>query len=461
MNKVYTAAQRRLDAALKLADETRAIIIGEGTLAQTGELFRQCFGKCKAVIVADHNTYEAAGKALESQLRQSDDFVLGETFLFPDETFHADREHADMVVAHIVKSHAVPIAVGSGTINDLTKLAAYECKRPYMVVTTAASMDGYTAFGASVEVNQSKQMMYCPAPAAVLVDMNIIVAAPREMGSCGYADLIAKLPAGADWILADAVGAEAIDPVAWSLVQEHLRDWLANPEDIARRDKISLTHLIEGLIMSGFGMQKIKSSRTASGAEHQFSHLWDNQNHTHNGHAPSHGAKVGIGTISISALYERVLALSKDDLLASKQTIADWKWDWPKIEAKVREHFGNGDLTRQMLNHCRQKYVEPDETLRRIDVLAGNWDNLRERLRLQNMPAATVQQMIRQCGAPSTPEEIGISRKRLYASFEQAQLIRYRYNVLDFARETGLWDRLVPPIFEPGGFWKEPLENAY
>ena len=450
---IYQTAQRRLDAAVKLADETRAIVIGEGTIAQAGELFRQCFGHCKAVIIADHNTYQAAGKALESQLRQSGDFSLGETFLFPDEPFHADREHADMVARHLAENHAVAIAVGSGTINDLTKLASHECKRPYMVVTTAASMDGYTAFGASVEVEESKQTMYCPAPAAVLVDMNIIANAPSEMGAYGYADLVAKLPAGADWMLADAVGAEAIDPVAWPLVQKHLRDWLADPQGIARRDKASLAHLIEGLLMSGLGMQKVKSSRTASGAEHQFSHLWDNQNHTHNGQTPSHGAKVGIGTISISALYERVIDLSKDDLLASKQTIADWKWDWPKIESKVREHFGEGDLARQMLDHCRQKYVEPAENLRRIDALADQWDDLREKLRQQNMPAAKVQQMIRECGSPSTPEEIGISRERLFRSFEQAQLIRYRYNVLDFARETGLWDRLVPPIFGPGGFW--------
>ena len=455
MNEIYRAAQQRLDSTVKLAGETRAILIGEGTIAQTIDLFRQCFGDRTAVIVADHNTYNVIGKTLESQLRQKNtsDFHLAETFLFPNETFHADREHADMLVLYLAKSDAIPIAVGSGTINDLTKLASYECKRSYMVVTTAASMDGYTAFGASVEVKQSKQTKYCPAPAAVLVDMNIVAAAPREMGSWGYADLIAKLPAGADWILADTIGTEVIDPVAWPLVQEHLHDWLANPEGIAQRDKVSLAHLMEGLLMSGLGMQKIKSSRTASGAEHQFSHLWDNQNHTHNGQAPSHGAKVGIGTISISALYERVIALSKEDLLASKQTIANWKWEWPKVESKIREHFGKGDLAQQMLGQYRQKYVELDETLRRIDVLVDHWDELCEKFKRQNIPAVVVQNMIRQCGAPSTPEEIGISRERLFRSFEQAQLIRYRYNILDFARETGLWDRLVEPIFAPGGIW--------
>ena len=45
---------------------------------------------------------------------------------------------------------AVPVAVGSGTLNNIVKRAAYECDRPYMCVGTAASMDGYTSFGASI-----------------------------------------------------------------------------------------------------------------------------------------------------------------------------------------------------------------------------------------------------------------------------------------------------------------------
>lgn len=449
----YQATQKRLEIALKPADDTRAIVIGDGALTQAANLFRQCFGERPALLVADQNSYTAAGKTLESLLREHGGLSLETTFVFPDAALHADREHADMLVSHIAPCDAVPIAVGSGTVNDLAKLAAYECQRPYMAVATAASMDGYTAFGASVKVKQSKQTLYCPAPTAVLVDMDVIVAAQPEMGAFGYADLIAKLPSGSDWLLADHIGIEPIDADVWSLVQEHLHEWLADPTGIAQRNRQALALLMEGLLMSGLGMQKAKSSRAASGAEHLFSHLWDNQDHTFHGKTISHGAKVGIGAISISALYEKIIALSQDDLLAAKATIADWKWDWPKIETKVKEHFGSDELAQQMLGHCRNKYVKPEETLRRIDAFADNWDDLRERLKRQNLPALTVQQMIRQSGAPATPEEIGISRERLLLSFEQAVLVRNRYTVMDFVRETGLWNRLIPTLFAPGGIW--------
>ena len=43
------------------------------------------------------------------------------------------------------------------------------------------------------------------------------------MNASGYADLLAKSVAGADWILADAAGEEPIEPATWATVQDSLR----------------------------------------------------------------------------------------------------------------------------------------------------------------------------------------------------------------------------------------------
>ena len=62
----------------------------------------------------------------------------------------------------------------------MTKLASHHCQRPYLCVATAASMDGYTAFGASITREGSKQTFDCPAPVAVLADLEAIEAAPPK-----------------------------------------------------------------------------------------------------------------------------------------------------------------------------------------------------------------------------------------------------------------------------------------
>lgn len=101
-----------------------------------------------------------------------------------------------------------------------------------MVVGTAASMDGYTAYGASITKDGNKQTFDCPAPLGMVLDSNIAAAAPAKLSASGYADLIAKIPAGADWMLADAVGSELMDDFAFSVVQDGLKEALCDPAGV-------------------------------------------------------------------------------------------------------------------------------------------------------------------------------------------------------------------------------------
>ncbi len=88
---------------------------------------------------------------------------------------------------------AIPTVIGSGTLNDLAKLAAHRCERPSLIVATAASMDGYTAFGAAITRDGFKQTMACPAPRAVVAGVDVLLVAPVEMTVWGYADLLGRV----------------------------------------------------------------------------------------------------------------------------------------------------------------------------------------------------------------------------------------------------------------------------
>lgn len=448
MRLLYEEVASRIEKTLRQVDETKRVVIGEKNLQEAVSLFKECFPGRSAVLVADQNTFQAAGNVVQHYFETESGIDVHPPFLFSEQQFHADEDHANRITELLKANDAVPVAVGSGTINDLVKLASYETGRPYMIVATAASMDGYTAYGASIQIGSFKQTRFCPAPYAVLVDMDIICPAPVEMSAAGYADLLAKVPAGADWILADLIGTEPIDRAAWNIVQPELRNWLREPGGIPGRDRKALLYLIEGLLMSGLAMQKAKSSRTASGAEHFFSHLWDNQHHTHHGVVPSHGYKVGIGTLVSSALYEQFLAMDRERFRNAHQTALNALKDWETIEKEIRQAFPDETLAEQVLRESRNKYVEKDEVERRFNIYLDSWDSLQNQIREQVLPVAEVREMLQASGAPARPEEIGIGRSRLEESCRLAKMIRSRYNILDFTDEQGFWSSWIPAVVE-------------
>lgn len=454
IDEFYRETASRIANALQYCDDTKSVVIGEQTLKQTGKFFRALFPQKRAIVVADALTFEIAGKRVEAELKSSG-ISTDSPYIYDEPEMHAEMRLADILKPILARTDAIAVAVGSGTINDLCKYTSSLVSRPYMVVGTAASMDGYASFGASIEHNECKQTFSCPAPRGILIDMDVVCQAPTKMNAAGYADLIAKIPAGADWILADLIGTEPIDSIAWSLVQTSLRQWIANPAGVASGDRKALTFLMEGLIMSGLAMQKARTSRTASGAEHQFSHLWDNQHHKFNGEAPSHGFKVGIGTVSTSALYERILATwTEATFNTSIASIPQNFRTWDTIEKELEDHFGTTGLYETVQRECRKKFVDPSELERRLTLFRDSWQELKERLSTQLMPAKEIQRLIHISTAPSTPEEIGINRARLQKSYALAQQLRYRYNCLDWTRDMGLWEETVIPVFQSGGFWE-------
>jgi glycerol-1-phosphate dehydrogenase [NAD(P)+] len=425
---------------IESAPETKCLELGSGALDRTPAVFSRFFPKHRALIIADPRTFAVAGHAVLAGLRHVTRDL--DSLVFTDPGFYADHSVVCAIEAKLrERSDAIPVAVGSGTINDVTKLAAHRTGRRYMAVATAASMDGYTAFGASITHQGSKQTFGCAAPVAVVADMEILQAAPAELTAAGYADLLAKVTAGADWLLADALAVEAVQAQAWEIVQGNLRSALKDPAGVKRRDSIAIRHLTEGLILSGFAMQVAGSSRPASGAEHQFSHLWDMQHHTHAGAVPLHGFKVAIGTVAVAALYEYLLEqpLETLDVNACCE-------HWPPcatVERTVRDLFGNSDLAVVALQETRAKYVDAAGLREQLLRLRRVWPELRTRLRKQLVPLSELKKMLRAAGAPSEPEQISLSPERLRDSFRLAYFIRRRFTVLDLAVRTGLLDKAL------------------
>ncbi|MCK3684732.1 sn-glycerol-1-phosphate dehydrogenase [Maribellus sp. YY47] len=433
-----------IERALASASDTRALEIGQDILDRVPQLFSSQFEGKKAVVVCDLTTYEVAGKKVQEYLENAG-LAYGEPFVYNEARPYAEFGNVELLENALKKHDAIPVAVGSGTLNDMTKLAASRTNRQYMCVATAASVDGYTAFGASITFEGAKQTFSCPAPQVVLADIEVIRKAPAEMTAAGYADLFAKVTAGADWIISDALGVEAIDPTAWSIVQDELKEALSDPKGAREGNVEAITRLTEGLMLCGFAMQWSKTSRPASGAEHQFSHLWNMEHHVHNGETPSHGFQVGIATLAVTRLYEYLLEFPVDQIDVTA-CVNDWP-EWPEMQKRAEEKFSGTDYLDTAVNQTKAKHLSKEEMKAHIEKLKAVWPKLKQDLQKQLISSKELEQCLIAVGAPVDSMQIGITPEHLRESYVRAQFLRSRFTALDLALRIGQLSPFLNKMF--------------
>ena len=470
-------SKERIETSLKVATETKVFELGRGILDKAPVVFNELFPGRKAVIVADVNTWPVAGEKVYELFVKNG--IPVEKYIIDKKEFHAEWKYIEMVdeivegnfdaaknieneenhvEADAEKAFKEPcdgnyilVSVGSGVINDLCKLCSYHHSQRYLTIPTAASVDGFTSFGASISYRSSKQTFSCPAPIAVIADVDVISTAPGEMTAAGYADLAAKVPAGGEWVIANFLGKAPLRPEAWHVVHDYLDDQLSNPEGVARNEPDAIADLFEGLTLSGFAMQAAQSSRPASCCDHLFSHILDMTAHRYHGKLQSHGFQVAIGTLTMCAVFDQFFKMDFSGLDIDKCVDK-----WPSLEEEQRraiEIFKDFPAPMLGYNEITRKYDGPEVVRQQLTKFKAEWPQLMERLRKLVYPFDKMQALFKAAGAPYDPSMIGVTRRQLHNMFEKVQLMRYRINILDLAKRGGFYDQLVEPLFAKGGAW--------
>ncbi|MBQ6925707.1 MAG: sn-glycerol-1-phosphate dehydrogenase [Kiritimatiellae bacterium] len=433
-----------IEQALSTATDTREFRVGHGILPETADVFKTHFPGKRAKIVADETTWRVAGERVLSILRAAG-VDCAEPLIFPARPQpYADTDFLARTRAAIEAEgpDGRAVAVGAGTLNDLCKRASTELERPYMCVATAASVDGYASYGAPITKEGFKKTWPCAAPLAIVADSEILLTAPRELTASGYADLAAKVPSGADWIIADALEEVPIRPDIWATTQTPLRDWVADPAGLAAGDAKAMGKLFTGLAMTGFAMQTMHDSRPASGAEHLFSHCWEMHHILRpDGTAPSHGDKVGIGSLCTTHMMESFFAkpFTAADIDAAVAAYPSWE----KREAFIRTQFEPGLMLDEVLAASKAKHRTPEALRAKLNLLVSKWDDLAARVKEQLYPFAELRARLAAAGCPVTPEGIGVKAADVHVTALRAQIIRNRYTILDLAQDTGRLDALA------------------
>lgn len=280
----------------------RKILIESGCLPAIVPTVKE-LGGTHIFLLADDNTFEAAGKRAKDLLCQAGLSLHGRVFpgtpvLVPDE------RTVGSALAAMEPEDDLILAVGSGVLNDTARILSARTGIPYVILATAPSMDGFASTVSPLILDGMKITKSAVYPAAIVADTAILKEAPMPMLTAGFGDIIGKYTALADWRLARTLLDEYYCEQSVALMERAVQKCADNAAGLQKRDEEAVRYVTEALVLSGVAMGLMGNSRPASGAEHHFSHYWEVECLKRGVEHPLHGNSVGAAAVVSASLYE-------------------------------------------------------------------------------------------------------------------------------------------------------------
>jgi len=403
-----------------LGAAARSVVIADSLDGREADLIAALDLGHHLAVVADEDTYAALGRRVSGALASR--FAVQEVVL--GHAPHADTATVAQLGARLDERTEAIIAVGSGTLNDLCKMAALARGCPQVVFATAPSMNGYTSVSASITEAGIKRSVRAATPVGAFFDLGVLAAAPIRLIRAGLGDSMCRPTAQADWLLAHLLLDLPYREAPFAMLAGDEAALLARPHALVAGDLAAMRHLVRTLVLSGFGMTISGGSYPASQGEHLLSHYIDMMG------PPTlppafHGEQTGVCALAMARLQDRILAQDTPPVLQPTTVTRD----------DVVRHFGpeRGEVCWRELAPKRLDRQRADELNAR---LAAGWDALRARLQAVTLGSARMTAVLAAAGAPLRPADLGWPQPLFDDALAHAREIRNRYTFLDFAADT-------------------------
>ena len=402
--------------------DVEKIVIESGAVSQLEEILEEFQNP---VFICDSNTRTAAEPFLEEEFK---DYPVIE--LNP-EGLQADNRGVNKVMKQLdfcdrglsSVSVDVLVAIGGGTIHDLTRYAATEYDIPFVSIPTAASVDGYAANVAALTWDGLKRTVAGVSPRWILADTDIFSAAPSRLTASGVSDFLGKYISILDWKIAHLVTGEYICEEVCDLLEKALRDVSRVLEDIRFGDKDAIEKLMYALLLSGLCMQMVERPRPVAGAEHMVSHLWE-LNVLNEKTNALHGEQVGLGLLIVTDYYKKLgYAIRHKNVTVKSETAKG-------LEMSLLEHtFGKKGLLEGILTENTPNPLE-DIDLEELEEQLPEIEDL-----IDDLPDADdMYAKLHDAGCVHEISNLGIDKEKVELTLQSSPYVRNRLTLLRLSK---------------------------
>jgi len=393
----------------------------------------------RVLVVADKNTFRVAGEEVAERLAEDGPSVAVEVYCpAKKEELTAEHSLAEKLAKRMKEKFDFAIAVGSGTINDLTKYAAAKCGIPYIVYATAPSMNGYPSFMAALSYKGIKKSFKARPPVAIIGDIDILSNAPKELIESGLGDGISKSVCNIDWKIAGMLKKEHFCPLPVKLMENVMSFYLKKGPLIKTRNKAVIKRLFEVLNLAGIAMTLAGSTKPASGGEHYISHYLDLFNSIKGKKHTLHGYQVSVATVICTKLYEYLLKLDVEKIDIEKLRKKWFSRRWTK---KYFQDFYGAKMSERVRKEFMEKSVSWDRKEKEIRFIMRNWKKIRRTIKDMLVPSQKIISTLKKAGVPVSFSQLGISRREMKDTLLHCREIRSRYIIFDLAYDLGVLEK--------------------
>jgi glycerol-1-phosphate dehydrogenase [NAD(P)+] len=384
-------------------------------------------------LVCDSNTLRILGKEVEAKLMEQGLEVC--TIVLEGDSVIADEQYLGQVFFKADGKPSTYLAVGSGTITDITRFCSHRSRNPFISIPTAPSVDGYASIISALVIQGLKVSAWAQPPLAIFAPIRTLCEAPPAMIAAGFGDMLGKFTALADWKLDHILWEQPYQPAIADRVERALRMCVDHIEEIWQGKEEGISLLIEGLVESGLGMLENGNSRPASGSEHHLSHYWEMKLLRLKKPAVLHGMKVGIGTLFISERYEQIRRLNLPEVKKRLQDriLPDRETEISTIEA------GYGPISPGIIA-VQQRFLnlKPSEFDRLKEKILFNWDEIHQAAS-EVPPPDTIRGLLERLQAPTTLTSIGMNPDDKQEALLYSHYLRDQFTVSKLGRILDLW----------------------
>lgn len=423
------------DCGNKHSTQVDDVIVAKGAIYRIPEVIEQ-YGAKKVFVLADENTYRAAGEKVCAILKDSN--IVHTVFVYEGESPEPDERAVGACIMHYDTTCDMIVAVGSGVINDIGKIVANVTNHPYVIVGTAPSMDGYASGTSSMAKGGLKVSLPSACANVIIGDIDILKEAPMRLLQAGLGDMLAKYVSICEWRLAHLITGEYYCETIARMVRDALKKCVDNAEGLLNRDEEAIRAVFEGLIIGGVAMSYAGLSRPASGVEHYISHIWDMRALEFGTIMDLHGIQCAIGTLVSAKIYEQIKEMTpnKEKALAYVSQFEYKKWS-----KTLKEFLGKSSEAMIALEEKEHKY-DVELHRKRLELIIEKWDEILRIIEEELPSSAQIEEILNNIEAPKTLEEIGLGDTSLELTFKATKDIRDKYVLSRLAWDLGVIDEL-------------------